>query len=600
MALPETIASGANAAIGYNPPHKLGSNYYQLVATTTGIVCYKASSLGAAGWSAQDNTNRPSSASSITVLSSISSSTEIHMTYVVSDVVYYSRFDSSGDTWEVTDISVNNTASSSRQPTVHHALIEIRTATNELVIAFRGGGDNVMGNIADRCMFMTADVAVTTAGGWSGPTDLDSSGTFQETLAATGLSTDGTAVHVLMGRQTGSTRIAVANTSTAVTIASDDTLGTLQGPDTQDAGVGSHGHGNVYSNSVYWPARDAAGSSLIYQSGTEDVNDELSAISGATSTTTSAVRAISGNLTALSTAIDSTSGDLYVLYSGGGTAGVDNDIYYTSYDGTWASVTEHTDAVTCDAIHADQIETGSITFTYVNSSGDYIIDQITLASVENKSTTSTSTTSGVAVAVATAPGAATAAATTSGAHVAAATAPGAITAAATTSGVHTGVATAVGAVSGAAVTDGAITGVGTAVGAAVGSATTDGTHVNTATAPGAMSGAAVVSGLSVASPTVEVSTSSTAVISGVTTGDSTSVTEVAATSSFTVSSTHASDETVEVSASIAAVIQGIAAGVNPSAGRSVVFTTYQAQGNRERVAVSKIPLDVEADYKNAR
>lgn len=383
MALPVNIATSKTVLSGYNPLHKIGSNYYYMIPDTGGLHCYKATAIDGT-YSAIDDSTPPGNSNTLTALATVNDGTSIHCFYEDgTDELFYSRFAS--DVWAQKDLSVTGGVLT-RPPVTHSLGICIRNDSggDNVVLIANGNGDNVHGNTADVVMFWTKTNTGTTIS--TGPVDIDSSASVQERYAACGISTDGTNVHVIYGFQSGSTQVAVASSCYARTIKTDDTLGTRQGSDAKDAGTGSHTTGHPISSTIYWEAVADAGGTLGYITTGEDANDELNSLSSATSSGITDCRARPTSPYSLchSAAVDAASGDIYVLYSGGGTTGVDHDVYYTtSANGTtWDTAVEVDDAVDCSAVYAAQVESNKIAYVYVTSTGTYTVNEIDLGGVD--------------------------------------------------------------------------------------------------------------------------------------------------------------------------------------------------------------------------
>lgn len=173
MAFPQSLS--ASVPFANSGPWKVGSAYYTVGASSSGDVKVYKSTATDTSWTEQDGTNNPVAATTHDAGAAvIDSSNRIHILAVdqTDDIYYYSRFDTSTDTWAITDRADIDVSGMSAPATLSVGLHYESGRTNELVAIVQGVQDSVMGTAYERVDYYTMDEAGTS---WTGPTSVNPS-----------------------------------------------------------------------------------------------------------------------------------------------------------------------------------------------------------------------------------------------------------------------------------------------------------------------------------------------------------------------------------------------------------------------------------------
>lgn len=363
MALPTTIVSDVGLG-GHHPPFKSsGGDFYSVVRTDADeLDVYKATD-PTDSWTIQDSGDGPVHAGTILGFATVQDSDVIHMVVWSSDRHEYYTFNMATDQWAI-DEAITDTDIQSTPPDQPWASIAVRS-DGDVVVVYAGETDANMGDEKER-----VDVNIRTAGTWGGPVAVDAGGDIHYGNPNCVLGTnDGT--HILYQFQTATT----ADPPTAYiftrgrTLNSADSLSTR---DTSDAfsSTALLGMQNAVSyddsgtQRMVWAYIHSFASETrrSYQQGSEDGSDDLIIDANRIDDTAGADPFINGEVGI--TSIAELSGDIHQLFAGGGSAGVDQDLYYTkSTDNgdTWDTPTEEIDAITVDFISANIYTRGGAT-----------------------------------------------------------------------------------------------------------------------------------------------------------------------------------------------------------------------------------------------
>ncbi len=270
----------------------------------------------------------------------------------------YHEFDMSADTWSVANqqIEIPN-----NKPTFPWISIAVRS-DGDVVVVYAGDTDQVMGGTKER---VEVNVRSGSPAIWGGPVALDAAGDnhYGTPNVVKGPLTDD--MHIIWQRQTLVTfdPPITWNAITGRTLDPSDTLSTTEAFDPVDTNSAMLGMSNgvSYEDSgtqrMTWAGiQEISGNPRLYLNTTEDGSDDIFVDAGTSGVldTAGADAHVNGDVGV--TTIAELSGDIHQLYSGGGTDGVDADLYYTKStdDGvTWATPTEEIDAITVNFISAN-------------------------------------------------------------------------------------------------------------------------------------------------------------------------------------------------------------------------------------------------------
>ena len=353
---------------------KAGGSFYVLGTDSLSarLAMYKADSDDPSdGWTEVDGSGAPTEVIG-GVYTCILDGTTIHAAQNgLSDGQYsYHSFNTGDDTW--TDIDVEIEAAT--DPNLNWISIAVRS-DGTIVVCYNGETDSEMGNDKERVDLNIGSSASPPV--WGGPVSLNAGGDVHYGNPNCVLGTnDG--VHFMWQRQvfTGNDPpTSWAGTGRARTLDSGDNLSTVVagGMGTDSALLGA-AHSLSYDDSgtqrIITVGSDAGGSEgREFRLSTEDGNDDVQAGSFASSTVTESY--INGEVGIVT--IGELNTDLHTLFSGGGTVGVDQDLYYSKStdDGvTWTTPVEEIDAITVNFISGTIYVRGSDTvFAYVYDDG---------------------------------------------------------------------------------------------------------------------------------------------------------------------------------------------------------------------------------------
>ena len=385
MALPTTVVAAAGVE-GYSPPFKSSAGNFYVIARTSdvvGIDAYKASD-PTSSWTAQDTVNNPTAFTSYPLISSVQKGDVLYIASInvnaVGDLsLKYHEFNMAADTWSITEEAVDGLAD---DPTFPWASIAVRS-DGDVVVVYAGDTDAVMGGAKER-----VDYNVRTTGTWGGPQALGvAAGDVHDGNPNCVLGTNDF-VHCVWQHtaNVADPPTAWTNTHGRSIDPADDSLSTVKAS-SLDSGSDLLGEPNIVTyddggtqriSVSAWVTATQIQSSLFI----EDVNDEIDFVNNFAEVLT-AERYVNGEV-GISTFVE-LSGDLHQLYAGGGTAGVDQDIYYTKStdNGTnWDAETEEIDAITVNYISANIYVRGSDTvlaYVYDNAGTQYYNEKVLIA-----------------------------------------------------------------------------------------------------------------------------------------------------------------------------------------------------------------------------
>jgi hypothetical protein len=341
MALPNTIISQADKT-GHHPPYKSsGGNFYAVVYNTTNndFEMHKASD-PAGTWSQVDASNAPSSG--LTTWSG------------GSFVLHQANFDMSDDTWAGGG-TAKLTRSTPTAPIHYWVTAVFRPSDGIFTSIFNAASDRVMGGDKERIDYYNVS---------AGAVAIDGGGDIHYGNAVAVLGNNN-GTHVIWNNQTLTADPPTTwdTTSEARTIDSLENLsttvtGSLVGNSNDLALVPFHNavfyvdgsNDRIFAGGVRQEPTLTAPKILM---GLEDGSDDIQATTDE-AFTPSNEPLVNSEVGVACLALDGT--DLYYIYSGGGSDGVDKDIYYTKStdNGTsWDTPTEHRDAVTCNSVSAN-------------------------------------------------------------------------------------------------------------------------------------------------------------------------------------------------------------------------------------------------------
>lgn len=381
MALPSTIESQPLVS-GFMPPYKSSAgNFYvfSVEASAAGFNIEKASDpTVSANWVIQDAANNPTD--TVSVVSSVQYLDQIHITYFDSggSIYKYCEFDMSDDTWKHVTTGSGVTVedvSGMKPPTDPWCSIAIREgATNEIVVAYAGIKDAVMGTDYERVDFRSSDITTPSFGA---TVAIDAGG---EIFYANPNLVVGTndKVHVFFGRDTTGVAFGALEDIQARTIATDDTLSTVQ---TVSAGLEESLLSNGIANARSWDDAGTQRVGCIYRDkgigaasararickGVENVNDEISALTIVAISHSDNDPGANPEISPMSLANDGTT--LHVLWMENDTV----DLFYdTSTDSgaTWGTDVEELDLVTINYVYSNIYQRGdNVVLAYVYDDG---------------------------------------------------------------------------------------------------------------------------------------------------------------------------------------------------------------------------------------
>jgi hypothetical protein len=349
---------------GYYPPMKSsGGNFYAVAFTSAGfgIEVWKATD-PTDSWTEQDH---QTSIGNVAVCSAVQGGDLIHIAHMNAGVLRYTRFNMATDVFDVVNELVESTTN---DPANDWCSIAVRS-DGDVVVVYNGDTDANMGNQKER-----VDVNVRTGGTWSGPTSLDAGGDvhYGNPNCVKGPLTDD--IHSVWQKTTDTANDPPTTwaQNEGRTIDPSDTLSTTYGGHftrSYESLLGcphmfSYDDGTQKMYQMFGRTINIAGLQTK-----EDGSDDISAPTARGSLTADCY--INGEVAILANA--ELNNDFHLLFSGGGTSGADQDLYYSKSadDGiSWDTPTEELDAITCNYISANIYTRGGATvLAYVYDDG---------------------------------------------------------------------------------------------------------------------------------------------------------------------------------------------------------------------------------------
>ena len=404
MALPTTVDT-SGLMPGLSPPHKSSSgDYFAFVHTGLAIEVFKTSDPVNGSWARASGYNNLST-SNVYCFNSIAVGDTIHWVTISSisgsPILYYRTYDMStevrGTSAQVADLG----GMTAPDVGILWCSIAVRPGVtgDEVVIAASGLPDATMGTDYQRVDFWHG--ADTATPSFTGPVELGGTGAeahdFQPQLV---LGTNNK-VHAVFNVDGGSAALDFVGDRGNRTISTTNTLSTTVSIWGYSASQNLLGQSNIVSYNDSGTERqfvafayDANGSTgqVVGWRSVEDGSDNISALVAEVVTTTDP-KLLENYIT---TVVDGT--DLYIFFSGGGTDGVDQDLYcITSADGgdTWSGETEILDAVTVNNISAAVLDSGKIAYLYDDGGTTKYNEYVLVDTVDDLLANDTETTSEV-------------------------------------------------------------------------------------------------------------------------------------------------------------------------------------------------------------
>lgn len=388
MAFPVSLSlTEGMLPVGSNPgPYKVGSAFYILVNDIgTGIKAFKSTATDTT-WTEQDSAGRPveepSASNGIHFSCAIDSSDRIHVlsgSTTSGAIYYYSRFDTSTDTWAIADRSDINLSGMNAPASTKCCLHYDSTRTTELVALVQGEVNTDMGASYEAVDAYHMDVLGTS---WTGPIQVDGNGANNYyPLAIAGGTSGGTHLFITSNHAT--------NKFTGRTLSSGNALSTAVHENTtvgsaQD-GRAAESFDDAGTQRVIIP--NATATATVYRF-EEDGSNNI-----AKSSTFSVVVETNGATNGV--VYDTTDSKLYCCYADLPAGGGDNDLWLeSSTDGaaTWGSPVEVQDAININGsqINSQVYVNGSdrvIGITYRDLSDQVYYTEYTLPSATNVTAT---------------------------------------------------------------------------------------------------------------------------------------------------------------------------------------------------------------------
>ena len=354
--LPTTIISSGDIA-GYNPPFKSsGGDFYAIRKTNSASLdAYKTSDPTTDSWTAQDTTNNPTELNAYIRISVVQKGDVLHIATSRgidgTAIIYeYHEFDMSADTWATTEEDIENITNA---PTLSWISIAVRS-DDDVIVYYNGNTVRVQGKQRERVYYARRE-----GGTWTTGIALDAGGSihYGNPNVVKGPLTDD--MHSIWQTTSNSATPPTAWTGVeARTLDPSNNLSTKV-TDTLDTESALLGMQNAVSyddsgiqRMLFAGISGASGRPRIYISATEDGSDDIS-IGTTVSDTAGDDGFVNGEAGICS--IAELDGVLHQFYSGGGTDGVDQDLFYTTStdDGaTWSTPTVELSGVTINFISA--------------------------------------------------------------------------------------------------------------------------------------------------------------------------------------------------------------------------------------------------------
>lgn len=356
------LVSTTNLARGYQPPYRASNgHYYAVFAAGTTIEAFKAKDPNIeASWAIQDGTNNPVHSGQYTHGHTVQVGDVIHIATIDSvigdaDDRSYHQFNMATDLWVVTDELIERPANAAY-------------ANRDISIAVRDDGDPVVFYKGDIHRNMGddkdgVDVNVRESGTWGGPIGVDAGGDvhYGNSMIIKSLITD--EMHLFFQRTTVTDDPPLTRQDIqARTFRADDSLSTVD-TDTQDTA----GHLQGYRNPLVWDdagnqimltagIHGASGGARHYMPCTVDGSDDVVLGTAVADTAGADGRVNAPSDADWSAIVRDQFGIIHQVYSGGGTDGVDADLYYTKSDddgATWDTPIEIRDGVAVNHLAAN-------------------------------------------------------------------------------------------------------------------------------------------------------------------------------------------------------------------------------------------------------
>ncbi len=369
MALPTTILSDVGYP-GHHPPFKSsGGNFYAIatddVVTSVHIEVFKATD-PTDSWTVQDAADNPILSGSGLALECIAAVQDGDVIHIITGITggavinyQYHQFNMATDNWDIANETIENTENN---PTNLWCSIAVRS-DGDVIVAYAGDTDQNMGGKKER-----VDYGRREGGSWGGNVGiaLDAGGDvhYGNPNVVKGPLTDD--MHFIWQQTTDTADPPTAWVNQhGRTLDSGNTLSTLdtQGSSTTTTllGIGNHVSYDDSGTQRIINAGSRSDTGRNYLRCTEDGSDNIS-LDGSTFDLSGADPFSNGEVGVIT--LVELNGDLHVLYSGGGTNGVDQDLFYTTStsDGfSWVAPSEEIDAITVNFISANIYGTPAIT-----------------------------------------------------------------------------------------------------------------------------------------------------------------------------------------------------------------------------------------------
>jgi hypothetical protein len=352
--LPVQYGTGLGEA-GWTPPFRASNGAYYIVSGNatgaTTLEAFKATEPDqASSWVIQDAANNPFHGGQYIFVFSVQDGDLIHIGTNDSIIgnpndFSYHRFNMATDLWDVTDELIETPAQ--QGSSALDISIAVRDDGNPVAF-YVGDTDGNMGDQKNR-----VDVNVRVSGTWGGPIGVDAGGDvhYQNSRIIKSLITD--EMHLFFQRATDTADPPAVNSDLqARTFRADNSLSAVD-TDTQDTATHLQGYCTpvVYDDAgaqrmLSAGIEGAAGGARQYQPCTVDGSDDV-VLGTAVSDTAGADGYRFGSAGDVSAIVVDQFGIIHHVYAGGGTDGVDNDLYYTKSDddgATWDTPIEIRDA----------------------------------------------------------------------------------------------------------------------------------------------------------------------------------------------------------------------------------------------------------------
>jgi hypothetical protein len=360
MALPFTINTEPGD-FGYHPPFKSSTGNFYVIARTTGldkVDVYKASD-PSSSWAIVDDAGSPAGIAGLEAVNAFQQGDVLHIILSFGGNRSYQQFNMATDNWDVT---MENPGESFFGTGYNSTSVSVRS-DSDVIVAYVGASDNIMGKRHGRVDYMRRE-----GGTWTVDISLDgSTGSTEEHYCNPVVvrSANNDNMHFMWQEDLvgGGALLATLSDNAARTLSPTNVLSTTV-TDTNDfsgtlipvQNAVSYDDGGTIR--IAWVGADDNTSMIAFRS-TEDGSGNIQAPSIATITDDVYVNGERGVLSLAENA-----GVLYLLFAGGGTGGVDQDLYYTksSDDGaTWDTPTEELNGVTINWVSANIYTRGTDT-----------------------------------------------------------------------------------------------------------------------------------------------------------------------------------------------------------------------------------------------